>query len=247
MKHKLMIGKMRNLYLLILVFYSIESGAQSVKSLMKSGNKEYKAQNFAEAQASYNKANQAGPTFNGEYNEANALYHQNKFTESAELNMSALGKAKTNEEKAMASYNLGNSFFKANEMEKAIDAYKQSLRLNPKDLDAKKNLTKALQKKKQQEQQQKQDQKDQSKKDNKPSDQQKQDQKGEGKNNEGEGQQAPQQNDPKANKPEQGKPQNLTKQEAENLLKIMKQEEQAARAKILKRQRPEEGGRGKDW
>ncbi len=220
---------------------------QSVKSHMKAGNKAYKAENFVEAQASYNKANQSGPTFNGEYNEANALYQQKKYLESAELNMSALGKAKSNEERAMAAYNLGNSFYKAKDYDKAIDAYKQSLRLNPKDLDAKKNLTKAFQQKKQQEQQQKQDEKDPSQKENKPSEQQQKDQKGQGQDNQGQGQEAPEDNASQAEKPNQGKPQNLTKQEAENLLKIMKQEEQAARAKILKRQRPEGRSSGKDW
>ena len=151
-------------------FFIVEMQGQSVRSLMKEGNNAYKAQNFAEAQSEYNKANALNPTFNGLFNEANALFQLNKYKEAAELNMAALGQAKTNKEKAIASYNLGNSFYKSQDYNKAIDAYKQSLRLDPSDLDAKKNLTKAIEKKKQQSQQdQKQQQEQKDKKDDKQS------------------------------------------------------------------------------
>lgn len=225
--------------------------SQSIRSLMNEGNNAYKAQNFAEAQSEYNKANALKPSFNGQFNEANALFQQNKYKEAAELNMAALGQAKNNKEKAMASYNLGNSFYKSQDFNKAIDAYKQSLRLDPSDIDAKKNLTKAIEKKKQQSQKdQKQQQEQKDKKDDKQS---QADQKENQKNDSGDPSQQDSDQEPKSpeeqksQKDQEGKPKSLTRQEAENMLRIMKQEEQKTRAKLMKQQRPEERSSGKDW
>ena len=52
-----------------------------------------------------------------------------------------------------AYHNLGNSFFVLEQYDKAIEAYKQSLRLNPSDNETRYNLVKAMQQQKQQQQQ----------------------------------------------------------------------------------------------
>jgi len=229
--------------------YSIAIHGQSASTSMYKGNEAYKEKKFDQAQTEYNKANQKKPSFNGDYNEANALYQQNKYKESAEMNMSALGKAKTDKERAMASFNLGNSFYKVGDFPKAIEAYKQTLRIDPSDLDAKKNLTKALQQKKKQEEQKKNQQNKDQQKQDQNQDQQKKDQQKQDQQNQNDGDQG--QNKPPADKDpsksQQDKPQNLSRQESENLLRIMKQEEQATRAKLMKQQRPQQGNGGKDW
>src|SRR6185436_12132606 len=56
-----------------------------------------------------------------------------------------------------AFYNLGNSFFRRNQVKEAIEAYKRSLTVNPKDERAKWNLELAL-RRKQEEQKKKDDQ-----------------------------------------------------------------------------------------
>lgn len=62
---------------------------------------------------------------------------------------------------AQAWYNLGNAFFDAEQWPQAVEAYQESLRLQPDDLDAKHNLELALQKLEEQQQQQEQEQEQQ--------------------------------------------------------------------------------------
>jgi len=69
-----------------------------------------------------------------------------------------------NKKKSAGLYNLGNSLLKANKLKESIDAYKGSLRLDPKNPEAKYNLAYAqdlLRQQQQQQQQQNQNQKQQ--------------------------------------------------------------------------------------
>ena len=78
---------------------------------------------------------------------------------------------KSPEERAETYYNAGNSLYRSNKYQEAVEAYKHSLKLNPNDDDTRYNLQMARAKLKQQEQQkqqkkdQKQDQKQDQKKD----------------------------------------------------------------------------------
>ena len=60
-----------------------------------------------------------------------------------------------------ANYNLGNMAFNDNEFDRAINAYKAALRINPNNRKARQNLLLALQRKEQQQNQQQQDQQQQ--------------------------------------------------------------------------------------
>lgn len=225
--------------------------AQNARRLMMNGNEAYREKKYDEAARDYNLASRKKPDFNSLYNEANALYHQNKYKEAAEKNMEAYGKAQTSQQRAMSSYNLGNSFFKSGEYAKAIDAYKQTLRNDPTDLDAKKNLTKALQEKQKQDekkkQQQNQQEKQQEEQDKRQQQQQSQQQ---NQNNQG-GQPQNSNNDQPPGQQQSHNPQqptNLSRQEADNLLRILKEDEKNTRARMMKRQQDSEPRRqGKDW
>jgi len=72
-----------------------------------------------------------------QYNAANALYKRKNFKEAADLYEKAQADPKL---AAQGAYNAGNAHFRQGEMEKAVEKYKQALRANPDDLDAKHNL-----------------------------------------------------------------------------------------------------------
>lgn len=104
-----------------------------------------------------------------DYNAANAQYRLEDYEKAEEGLDRALLDAYDVEDETLAAksrFNLGNVFFQAEEYEQAIEEYKEVLRQNPDDEDAKHNLELALrqleeQQQQEQEQQQQQDQQQQ--------------------------------------------------------------------------------------
>lgn len=190
------------------------------------GNSEYKAGRFHNAESAYKKSVEKAPQqFTGNYNLGNALYRQNKFEEASQQYLNATANNNVNELQSKAMYNMGNALLKNEKYAESIEAYKKALRLNPKDEDARYNLAYA-QKKLQQQQQQDQnkdnkenkDKKDQQKKDQQQQDkkdQQKQDQQDQAKQDQ-------QKQEQKKQEPKQPK---LSKEEAERMLKALKNDE----------------------
>ena len=242
--------------LMVFLLHNASYG-QSAHTIMKEGNIAYQAKDYKKAAEHYDAAAKKKPDFNSLYNEANALYQLGKYPDAAEKNMEAYQYAKTPQQKNMVTYNLGNSFFQTKDYEKAIDAYKQALRNDPGDLDAKANLTRALVEKNKQDEQKKNNQKNQDKNQDQRQDQDQKD--NQNQNNQNQNNQNQQKNEPgnqaqnanQSNRQDkqnnQGKPQHLSPQEAESLLRIMKEEEKNTRGKVMKRQQPEYNRSGKDW
>jgi Ca-activated chloride channel family protein len=122
-------------------------------ALMKSGNAE-------EALKHYDKAAAALPADAGvHFDRGAALYALSRFDEAGQEFLRAT-EAKDGALKASAFSNLGNAFFKKDKFKEAVEAYKRTLALDPRDERAKWNLEIALRKQKDQEEKEKKENKD---------------------------------------------------------------------------------------
>ena len=147
--------------IIILLALSLSACGSSVERTLDSGNKSFSEQAYDQALETYTRAMELAPTLaEPVYNLANTLYRMEAFEQTGQLMGQALELA--SEELAQSGfYNLGNNFFQQQQMDGAIESYKESLRLNPDDLDAKYNLELAMQQQEQQEQQQEEQEQDQ--------------------------------------------------------------------------------------
>ena len=130
--------------LLVLVALLAAACSPSPERLNNRGNRSYEQQAYDSALLDYLNA-QAGLPERAEpgYNAGNTLYHQGDFQGAQQRLIAALQGA-GGELAQRINYNLGNLFFVTRQYEQAIESYKQALRLNPDDLDAKHNLELAL-------------------------------------------------------------------------------------------------------
>lgn len=134
-------------------------------------------------------------------------------------------------------YNLGNAHLLSGEVDKSIDSFKEALRQNPTDEDARYNLAYAQHLKKQQEQQ-KQDQ-DQEQKQDQQQEEQEQDQEQQENKNE-------QSKDQKENQQQQQ--QEISEEEAQKMLEaLMKQEKDLQEKLKKKRHKAQRVKIEKDW
>lgn len=137
--------------LIVPVFAFVFVNAQNaVKSIVR-GNQYYQQSQFNLAEAQYRKALGYEPgNEKAKYNLSNALQKQNKFDEAAKLLDDVTASTKDNFLKSASYYNKGVAYSKIKKLDESIEAYKQSLRFNPDDQEARENLEKALLQKKQQ-------------------------------------------------------------------------------------------------
>ncbi|MGE5344294.1 MAG: tetratricopeptide repeat protein [Candidatus Omnitrophota bacterium] len=99
-------------------------------------------------------------------NTASALYQMKKYKEALE-EFSKIDPAKAGISQPDFYYNLGNSYFRENQFDKALENYKKSLIQNPGDRNAKKNFELTLKKLEEQKKQDKENKNDKNNKNNK--------------------------------------------------------------------------------
>ena len=235
--------------------------AQSERKLVRTGNSEYEGGNYSEAEVNYRKALDENPNyFNGKFNLGDAMYEQENYEESGKIFNDLTEANITDEQKAEAYYNMGNTFLKAQKYQESIESYKRSLRLNPDDFDAKYNLEYARKKlDDQQQQQQNQDQnqdqnKDQDKQDEQNQDQNKdqqdQEQDQQDKQDQKQDQNKNDQSDQKKDQQQQQQqPQQISKKDAQRMLDALKNDEKETLQKLQKEKaKAVKGGKSDiDW
>ncbi len=225
--------------LLLFILIGNAVSAQTNKYIQQ-GNKLYEQQKYKEAADDYAKAVAKDPNnTSGLFNLGNSLYQQKKFDDSRKVMTQTAGLTKDKAGKAAANYNIGNTYMSQQKWEDAVNAYKQTLRNNPQDVDAKYNLSYAEQMMKKQQQQQNKDKNNKDKQNNKDQkdkdkqQQKNQDQKDKDKQDENKDQNKDQKEDNK-DQQSQSQPSKLSKQQADQLLDALQQEEKKLQDKMKK-------------
>lgn len=225
--------------ILLLIFSFINSNAQE-KKLVRKGNKLYEQKRYKEAADVYQQALMKNPSYTpGLFNLGNSMYQQKQY-DAARKVMEATAKAEKDKDgKGAASYNIGNTYMQEQKWEDAISAYKQALRNNPQDADAKYNLSYAQAMLKKQQGGGGKD-KNKDKKDDKNKDKDKQDNKdnkGDKKDQDKDKQgnnDKQDENEDKQDKKPQPQPSKLSEKQAEQLLNALQQEEKKLQDKHQK-------------
>lgn len=232
--------------------------AQSLRSQLRNGNREYNKEKYDEAEVHYRHALEQDSTdFRGQYNLGNTLYRQKKYAEAGSHFAQALqSRNLSDHQRARTLHNQGNCFLQAGledreqgmqNFQQAVKSYQESLKLEPKDEDTRYNLAYARRLLQQAQQQQQnhggggnQNQNNKQKQDNQQQDNQQQ------------GQQKQQQQDnQQGNNDKQQRQQQKTdqrKQDAERMLEAVKNNErQTLKEQAKKLQTGTVKQTDKDW
>ncbi len=148
---------------LLTTFFWCHLQAQSEQQLLQNGSRAYEAEDYVFAIQQFKESLALNPnTFKNYYNLGNAFYKQKEYASAAINYQKALELSSTNSDKAAIEYNWGNALLvdsrqkleeQPNKEEKAalvqnltkaIDHYKQALRFQPQDFEAKINLAMAF-------------------------------------------------------------------------------------------------------
>ena len=215
--------------LLFLLVASSAFAQKTERDYLRSGNKLYNDSLFIKAEVDYRKALEINPkSTDAMFNLGNSLLMQQKAKEAMEQFESASKVEKDKDKLAQIYHNMGVILQSSKQYPQCIEAYKESLRNNPKDDETRYNL--ALAQKLLKDQQQKQDQKDDKKDQNK--NQQEQDKKDQQNQNQQQQQQ---------NKDE------MSKENAQQLLNAVMQDEKNVQDKVKKQLQIQGKKLDKDW
>ena len=240
---------MRRIFiLLVLALLAVDAAAQQYpeRRQVRKGNRAYEKGNYQDAAGRYMRALGADPSsFEAQYNLGNALHRQEMYDQAAQVQQQAAADSLAAPvDRAQAFYNLGNTQFRQQKYAEALESYKNSLRLNPDDPQAKFNYA-YVKKLLDDQNQQNQDNKDN--KDNKDNtDDQNQDQQNgqnqqnpqEGQNDpqEGDGQGDDQQQDGRPDKEQEGEgrpqPAGISPSEQERMLDAIQAQEDRTQEKL---------------
>ena len=148
--------------MLLLVCGEVSAQMMKERGLVRKGNRQFKREQFEKSVDSYQRALQHDSTsFEAKYDLASALYRTERYDKAEKTLLSIAGDTtRTELERGEVAYNLGNTQFAQQKYKEALSSYRQAMRCNPNDEDAKFNyaFTKRLIQQQEQQQQQNQDQ-----------------------------------------------------------------------------------------
>ena len=232
---------MRKVLILIFLLLSLPGWSQADKKAVRKGNREWRKDNFAEADIEYRRGlNADTSSVKAAYNLANALYREKSYDEAGKYIQQAsrhIGEIpKPEKQLDMAhkiSFNAGDIALQKKDYKAAVEAFIQALVANPDDMDAKENYLYA---KKMLENQQQQGGGDQNQDQNQ--DQQNQDQNQDQQNQDQQDQNQDQQDQPKdqdkGQDGQQPQPQEISPQQAQQMLQAIQAKEKETQDKVKK-------------
>ncbi|WP_133055235.1 tetratricopeptide repeat protein [Niastella koreensis] len=157
---------MKNLFYIslmpLLLFLPVLVKAQEENGAIREGNKLYHNRQFDKAMPAYQKAIAENPkNLTARYNLANARFRTGNMPDAEKAYDDLIDNTTEDKYKEKGYYNKGVTLTKQQKLQESIDAYKDALKLDPKDEDARFNLQKALTEQKKQNQSQQKQQKQQ--------------------------------------------------------------------------------------
>lgn len=242
---------MKRLLIIIFVLFTISPlFAQKERWQVRAGNRAYDNAKYQKAELDYRRALEKDSTsVTAKYNLANTMYRQ-KNVQGAEQMAAGLLKsagAKTSDKDSTATqetsapvfmspenmaktyHNLGNFTLNQKKYSEAVEAYKNSLRLNPKDMETKSNLAYAQKMLKDQQDKQNKQNQDQNKDQNKDKNKDKNDQ-----NKDKQDPNKDQNKDPEKPQNQQAPPPKITPQAAQQMLQAIQNKENETQDKVKK-------------
>ena len=220
----------RGLYIL-LIFMSVlqitPAGAQGDRKDVRRGNRDFRKENFREAEIDYRKALvKDSLSVAANYNLASVLYRQKDMDQAAKVLERIKDVAPAAESAADYYFNRGDVAIAQQDWQGAVDAFRESLLRNPGDLDAKENYIYARKKLEEQQQNQQQNQNDQNQ------DQQNNNQNQDNQNNQN-NQNNPNNQDDKQNQQGQQPPRSgMSEQQQQQLLNAIQAQEDKTQEKL---------------
>lgn len=246
---------------LVVMFTTLAFAQKAERENIRKGNKEYRQQKYNTAESRYRDATKVNPhSKEAAYNLANTYYKEQNWDKAIKEYERFLTLEKTNPANASKAYhNLGNAYLRKfpskdnnnkgegeslNYLDKAIESYKQSLRINPNDEQTRYNLAVA--------QKIKQDQGGGGGGKNNKNNKDKNKNKNQDKNSQGNNQDKNKQNQQKQN--DQNKQEQMSQGNADQILKAIEQDEKQTQQRVEqmkaaeRKQKNENNKRNnKDW
>ena len=119
---------------------SLSASAQADRREVRQGNKQFRKEEWRQADISYRKALVKDSTsFAGNYNLANNLYRQDGMDEAKKFMDKALEQAPVQPRGADAYFNAGDIAIAQKDWQTAVDVLKKAMLMDPSDLEAKEN------------------------------------------------------------------------------------------------------------
>lgn len=206
------------IFILALSLPAVFASAQPDRSDVRKGNRDFRKEDWKEAEIDYRKALVKDSTsLAANYNLANTLYKMGDYGQAAKGYSALKDVAPASDIASDWYYNTGNASAQTKDWQAAVEAYRQSLLLNPGDMDAKENYIYAKKMLQNQQQNQNQDQnqnKDQNQDQNKDQNQN---------NNQDQNQQGQNSQQPK-----------ITPQAAQQMLQAIQAKEKETQEKVKK-------------